>query len=250
VAAGQPEVLLILSPGSDPHGFEPRPRDVTALTGVALVFAVGLGLDPWAPSLARSAGTGAGVFELGPLLDPILAPRGVVQPEAVIDSHFWLDPVRAQRAVDVIVEALSGLRPEEEPSYRLRAEEIRRSIHALHMELGRRAAGWRRRRIITSHGSFFYFAERYGLEVVGVVEPVPGREPSGRHMADLVGLLRQAEPPALFAEPQLDPQLVTSLARETRVALHEADPLGGRDATDSYEKILRRVADAMDEALR
>ena len=64
-------------------------------------------------------------------MDPILAPPGMIRPEPLIDPHFWTDPVRAQRAVDVIVEALSGLDPEGAPFYRERASDVRRSIQAL-----------------------------------------------------------------------------------------------------------------------
>ena len=105
-------VQLILPPGLDPHDYEPRPRDVAGLADAGLIFAVGLGLDPWAQRLARAAGAGeARVFELGPLMDPILAPPGLIRAEPLIDPHFWTDPVRALRAVDVIVEALSRPRP-------------------------------------------------------------------------------------------------------------------------------------------
>ena len=123
VAGDRLEVRLILAPGLDPHDYEPRPKDVVGLEDAGLIFAVGLGLDPWAQSLARSAGAGeARVFELGPLMDPILAPPGMIRPEPLIDPHFWTDPVRAQRAVDVIVEALSGLDPPGAPFYRERGE--------------------------------------------------------------------------------------------------------------------------------
>ena len=66
VAGDRLEVRLILAPGLDPHDYEPRPQDVVGLEDAGLIFAVGLGLDPWAQSLARSAGAGeARVFELG-----------------------------------------------------------------------------------------------------------------------------------------------------------------------------------------
>ena len=102
VAGDRLDVRLILAPGLDPHDYEPRPKDVAGLADASLIFAVGLGLDPWAQGLARSAGAGeARVFELGPLMDPILAPPGLIRPEPLIDPHFWTDPVRAQRTVDV-----------------------------------------------------------------------------------------------------------------------------------------------------
>jgi ABC-type Zn uptake system ZnuABC Zn-binding protein ZnuA len=251
VAGDQLAVHLVLPPGADPHGYEPRPRDVAALADTSLVFAVGLGLDPWAQGMARAAGAGeARVFELGPLMDPILAPAGVIRAEPFIDGHFWTDPVRALRAVDVIVDALSGLEPAGAPFFRERGHEVRRSIEAAHADVARRAAGWPRRRVVTFHGSLFYFAARYGLQVVGVVEPVPGSEPTAQHVEAVVALLRGPQPAALFVEPQLDGQLARSIAREAGVGVHEVDPMGGVGDAASYEGTLRGIARAMDEALR
>jgi len=191
VAGDRLEIRLILAPGLDPHHYEPRPKDVVGLEDAGLIFAVGLDLDPWAQALARSAGAGeARVFELGPLMDPILAPPGMIRPEPLIDPHFWTDPVRAQRAVDVIVEALSGLDPEGAPFYRERASGVRRSIQALHVEVGRQAQTWTHRKLVTFHGSLFYFASRYGLSVVGVVQPLPGSEPSAQHVQAIVAELK------------------------------------------------------------
>jgi len=251
VADDRLDVRLILAPGLDPHDYEPRPKDVAGLADASLIFAVGLGLDPWAHGLARSAGAGeACVFELGPLMDPILAPPGLIRREPLIDPHFWTDPVRAQRAVDVIVEALSGLDPEGGPFYRERGGALSRSIQAVHADVARQAETWRRRRLVTLHGSLFYFAARYGLQVVGVVLTVPGTEPTAQHMAALVAELRSPDPPVLFSEPQMESQVATALAREAGAGVHQVDPLGGGPKAASYEDLVRGIAAAMDEALR
>jgi zinc transport system substrate-binding protein len=251
VADDRLDVRLILAPGLDPHDYEPRPKDVAGLADASLIFAVGLGLDPWAQGVARSAGAGeARVFELGPLMDPILAPPGLIRPEPLIDPHFWTDPVRAQRAVDVIVEALSGLDPEGGPFYRERGGALRRSIQAVHEDIARQAETWSRRRLVTFHGSLFYFAARYGLQVVGVVQPVPGTEPTAQHMTALVAALRGPDPASLFTEPQMPSPLAGALAREAEVGVHEVDPLGGGPKAASYEDLLRGIARSMDEALR
>jgi len=245
------DVHLMLAPGLDVHGYEPRPRDVEALSNASLIFAVGLGLDTWAQDLARSAGAGeARVFEIGPLMDPILAPSGLIRSEPMIDAHFWLDPIRAGQAVDVIVEALGGLDPVGGPFYRSRGQDLKRSFQALHGEIAARAARWPRRRIVTFHGSLFYFAERYDLDVVGVVEPVPGQEPTAQHLAALIDLLRADEPAVLFSEPQMDDVLARALAREADVETHEVNPMGGTPGTDNYELLMRRLAAVMDEALQ
>ncbi|HUL79542.1 MAG TPA: metal ABC transporter substrate-binding protein [Vicinamibacteria bacterium] len=252
VADDRLDVRLILAPGLDPHSYEPRPKDVAGLADAGLIFAVGLGLDPWAQSLARSAGAGeARVFELGPLMDPILAPPGLIRPEPLIDPHFWTDPLRAQRAVDVIVEALSGLDSEGGPFYRERGGAVKRSIQALHADVARRAETWTRRRIVTFHGSLFYFAARYGLQVVGVVQPVPGTEPTAQHMSAIVAELRGTPSAVLFTEPQMSAQLAEAIAREAGLAaVREVDPLGGGPRAGSYEDLVRGIAQTMDEALR
>jgi ABC-type Zn uptake system ZnuABC Zn-binding protein ZnuA len=251
VAGDRLEIRLILAPGLDPHHYEPKPKDVIGLEDAGLIFAVGLELDPWAQALARSAGAGeARVFELGPLMDPILAPPGMIRPEPLIDPHFWTDPVRAQRAIDVIVEALSGLDPEGAPFYRERASALRRSIQALHAEVGRQAETWTHRKIVTFHGSLFYFAARYGLQVVGVVQPVPGSEPSAQHMQALLAELRADPPAALFTEPQLESQLAQALAREAGVVAHPVDALGGGPGAESYEELVRGIVRSLDGALR
>ncbi len=251
VAGDRLEVQLLLAPGLDAHDYEPRPRDVAGISDAGLIFAVGLGLDTWAQRLARAAGIGeARVFEIGPLMDPILAPPGLIRSEPLIDAHFWTDPVRAQSAVDVIIDALSSLDVEGGPFYRERGQLLKRSIAAVHAEVAERAPRWRRRRIVSFHGSLFYFASRYGLQVVSVVQPVPGSEPTAQHMTALTGLLRGADPPALFVEPQLEGQLARALARETGAVVHEVDPMGGGPRAASYEELLRGIAASMEEALR
>jgi ABC-type Zn uptake system ZnuABC Zn-binding protein ZnuA len=250
LAGDRLDVHLILAPGLDAHSYDPRPRDVTSLADSSLIFAVGLGLDEWAHALARNAGAGeARVFEIGPLMDPILAPSGLIRNEPFIDAHFWLDPMRARRAVDVIVEALGAVDPRGSPFYRASGEELKRSFKAVHEEIGSRATRWPRRRLITFHGSLFYFADRYDLEVVGVVEPVPGQEPTAQHLAALIDLLRAPEPAVLFSEPQMDAVLAEALAREAGVEAHEVDPMGGQPGTSSYEQLMRRLLEVMNEAL-
>jgi zinc transport system substrate-binding protein len=245
VAGDRARVHLVLPPGHDHHSFDPRPQDVAGLAQSALVFGVGLGLDDWVQDLASRAGAGAAtVFEVGPLLDPILMPDG-----KTVDPHFWLDPVRMQQAVDVIVGALTNLDAEEGPLYRQRGEEVKQSLHELHREIARRAGGWTKRSIVTFHDSMRYFTDRYGLEVVAVVEPVPGQEPTAKHLAEVVETLKTTQA-ALLSEPQLDPRPARVLASEAGVPVFEVDPQGGSASTDSYEKLMRQIADVLDKALQ
>jgi ABC-type Zn uptake system ZnuABC Zn-binding protein ZnuA len=258
VAGPHLPVQLVLPPGQTEHSFDPKPRDVEGLADAQLIFAVGLGLDEWLQTLVKSAGTGtAKVFELAPLLDPILIPPGIPKeegepkPEAEsVDAHFWMDPVRMQQAVDLIVGALQRMDPEEGPRFREHGNEVKHSLALLHDEISRRVQGWRRRRIVTFHGSLFYFADRYHLQVVAVVEPLPGREPSAGYLAEVLKTIRKGEAAALFSEPQLDRRPAQLMASEADLPLYELDPLGGGPGADSYEKLLLRNVDVLERALK
>jgi zinc transport system substrate-binding protein len=262
VAGKRLEVDLVLPPGHTTHYFDPKPQDVAKLADAQIVFAVGLGLDGWVAEMAKNAGAGKErVFDVGPLVDPILVPERVVRlaegegasgrgAESPIDPHFWLDPVRAARATDVVVAALQKLDPGEAPFYRIRGDDLKRSLEALHQRIGRRSGAWAHRTLVTFHGSMYYYADRYRLEVAAVVEPVPGREPTARYMADVLETIRKAGVVALFSEPQLDPRAARAIAGEAGLPLYEIDPVGGSPGVDTYEKVLDQVTDVLDKALR
>ena len=151
----------------------------------------------------------------------------------------------------MIVEALSGLDPEGAPFYRERASALRRSIQALHVEVSRQAETWSHRKIVTFHGSLFYFAQRYGLQVVGVVQPIPGSEPSAQHMQ---ALRRRADRAAAGRALHRAAARVAARARHSRttpgVTAHPIDALGGGPGAESYEEVVRGIARTLDGALR
>jgi ABC-type Zn uptake system ZnuABC Zn-binding protein ZnuA len=252
------KVELVLPPGNTTHHFDAAPRDVARLSGSSLVFGVGLGLDGWLSDLVRNAGADqVRIFELGPLVDPALVPADALSPPAAegtaaagpIDPHFWLDPVRMRQVVDLMVDACRNLDPEGGPGYTLRGDEVKASLLRLHTELEARKERWKGAPVVTFHGSLFYFARRYGVEVAAVVEPIPGQEPTPRHLESVVRAAREKGARALFTEPQLHAGPAQAIARETGLPVFEIDPVGGLPATDSYEKLLLQIAGTLERAL-
>ncbi len=262
VAGDRFEVLCVLPPGRTEHSYEPTPRELAVLAETDLAFAVGLGLDGWLQRVVTHAAVGARTVELGAALTPrrfTPAEIGVVgghdhdghgHSHGAHDPHFWLDPLRMIEVVDPIVEALTALEPSAREALSRRGEEEKARLRELHAAIEASSRRWRRRDIVTFHGSFGYFAERYGLRVVAVVEPQPGREPTPRYVEEVVGVLRAQESAALFYEPQLDPRAARIVAREAGRAAHELDPLGGTEGRASYEALLLHDVAVLDEALR
>jgi zinc transport system substrate-binding protein len=167
-----------------------------------------------------------------------------------LDPHFWLDPVRMIEAVDLMVTAFIRLDPAAADSFRSRGDEVKRSLRALDERLRAERATFTRDTIITFHGSFGYFADRYNLHIAAVVEPSPGREPTARYLAEVLAVIAATHPAALFSEPQLDPRPAQVIAQDARLPLFELDPVGGTEGVATYEELMLHNGSVLARALR
>ncbi|HEX9435859.1 MAG TPA: metal ABC transporter substrate-binding protein, partial [Candidatus Limnocylindria bacterium] len=125
----------------------------------------------------------------------------------------------------------------------------------LHDEMKKKAAEVpaARRKLVTSHDAFPYFAKAYGFEIVGFVQPEADKEPSPAELAELVAKVKAAGVPAIFVESQASPKLSEALAKEAGVKRIvtdiPTDSLQDKPA-DTYVGLLRTVMDRIVAALK
>lgn len=171
----------------------------------------------------------------------------------VYDPHVWLDPTLCEFVVLALGEEFSRADPANASYYRERAKESVEGLRALDEEIGAILADLPSRRFVSFHSSLTYFARRYGLEQVGVIEELPGKEPSAGEIADLVEMVRVMGVRAVFAESQFSPRAAEAIAEASGggVVVEVIDPLEdpGDPASGSYAgmmlELARRVAAAL-----
>ncbi len=154
------------------------------------------------------------------------------------DPHFWLDPQRAARVVEVLVAELSTLDPGGAELFARNGAALAAELDELDARIEARARTWSKRTIVTFHGSFTYYAARYGLRIAAVIEPLPGKEPTPQYVAEVLAAIRRGRAAALFSEPQLDRRPAEVIAAEGKLPLGELDPVGGLPGRDSYAALL------------
>ena len=140
----------------------------------------------------------------------------------LLDPHFWFDPLRVKEAVSSIAAKLSELDPEGAQVYQANASAYNQELDALHgwiqEEVAKLPAD--RRKLVTSHDSFQYFAERYGFEMVGAILPTNiEREPTAQELAELVEAIEHEGVSAIFAEKSQSDRLGRRIAEETGAQL-------------------------------
>lgn len=244
---GLVEVVTIVPAGGDPHAFEPSLADRGAMDDAELVVANGLGLEEGLEdTIDASEKSGTPVFRVADHLEALDD-----------DPHIWFDPARVAGALDDLGAALVASAGIDADSVAACVADYRAELDAVDAEIVTLVADLpeSRRKLVTSHDSMGYFANRYGFSVVGTVIPVPSTlaQASPAQLEDLAETIESAAVPAIFAEVQHSTADVEALAnRVGDVAVVTLDtgslgvPGGG---ADTYIGFLRTNAAAIVTAL-
>ena len=215
---GDQIALTVLMPvGADPHSFEPTPTDVMAVSRAHVVFANGLGLEEFLDELIENAGGDRPVVPVSLGIEVrTLEGKGV-------DPHVWFSPVNVVVWTENIQRALAALDPAHREGYETNARRYIRELEALDEWIEAQVANIPpdRRKMVTDHRAFGYFADRYGLEMVGAVVKSFSTvaEPSAQELAALEETIRQYDVPAIFVGINVNQALVQRVAEDTGIRL-------------------------------
>ena len=226
VAGSRAQVDQILRPNSDPHSYEPRPSDAAGLTHARLVVRSGGEVDDWLGGLLDSAGGGV------PVLNLINHVR-TRELDGDLDPHWWQDPRNAETAVSAIRRAMVKADPAGRRVYDRNARAYLAKLRRLDRATARCVARIpaRLRKLVTTHDALGYYADRYGIQVIGAVIPSLSTQaqPSAKDVQALVDQIRRAGVKAIYPESSLNAKLERAVARESGAVVGRAlwaDSLG------------------------
>jgi len=253
------EVVQLLSPGSSPHTFEPRPSDLRQLEHAAALFYVGPDLDKeWVGRLPA-----AKKIEMLHLVPPeflLPAPAGqqheslhaggIQSAQKEIDPHFWTDPLTVKAMIDNLVTTLINIDSAGREEYLANARKFKTELDQLHSHAMQLSSTIKGKPIILFHPSFNYFIKRYGLFLAGLIEPVPGKEPTPRFLKETLDTIEELRVKALFSEVQLADKSAKVLAEAAGIGLYKLDPIGGVPGRQSYRDLILYNLQTLVDALQ
>lgn len=244
----------ILQPNTDPHEYEPRPSDVAGAAEATLVFANGDGLDEWIGQVVSDGGSDARVVDLGASVPERLPGESSGAEASRYDPHWWHDPRNAEAAVREIERRLAAAAdPSRRRLFERNAGAYLVKLRALDAGIARCMAlvPPSRRKLVTDHDAFGYFADRYGIDVVGAVIPSQATQaqPSAKDLSALAELIEREHVKAIFPESSLSPKVAEAIASQTGATAEYTlygDTLGpeGSDGA-TYLRMEAANADAM-----
>ena len=237
------------------HDYQLQTSDMKVLSGADAFVVNGAGMEAFLPEIARAlphlpvieASEGIDLLENGDAVE-ILESE-----DEEVNSHLWLDPVRAVRMAENIAAGLVRLMPEEESVISANLQDYRSRLETLDQQLREGLEDLPRRDIVTFHEAFPYFAAAYGLHVVAVVSKEPGEVLTPAQMSVLVREIIRLGNPPLFVEPQYTDLSAQTLSRETGSSVWSLDPMvtGPEENVpfDYYETVMLQNMETLIDAL-
>lgn len=244
----------ILQPGADPHVYEPVPQDSIALEKADLILYNGYNLEPGLIKLMKAASTSGKKVAVGEVVKPLdFQYQGQIQP----DPHVWGTAKNAILMVNKIRDELILLSPEDQAIFDKNTEKLTQDLTQVDRWIQQQIATIppNQRKLVTTHDAFQYYANAYGLEVIGTLIGISTEEqPSAKTVKDLATSIQKAGVPAIFAETTINPKLITTVADESGVKLAPeqlySDSIGAPGSQgDTYIKMLVKNTKTIVEAL-
>lgn len=255
VVGDRAEVTVLLPPDADPHTFEPRPGDLTAVSRAQVLFKNGAGLEAFLEPLLRNAGSAPLIVECAEGLKLRTMEEDGQQ---IADPHLWFDVRNAIHYVERIRDGLIQADPAGRDVYTANADHTIAQLNELDAWIVEQVnqVPPEQRKLVTSHDTLGYFADRYGFEVIGALFPTSGVEaqPSAQEIASLMEAIKAAGVKAIFTESTVDPKFAEQIARDAGVKVVTklyTDALGGPGSgAETYMDMMRHNVQAIVEALK
>ena len=233
IAGDAVEVNVMVGKGADPHTYEPKPKQMTALEKSDLYFAIGIEFEEaWLPKFQKSypnlkiVKTDAGVEKIkfeGHHEHADHDHHDHEHHHGEFDPHIWLDPVSVKIQAKNIAAALSEKYPENKALFEANLAKFEAKLDELDGFIKSTLANVKNREFIVYHPSWGYFAKRYDLEQIAI--EVDGKEPKPAELKELIEEAKEHGVKVIFVAPQFSKKAAQTIAKESGASVVEIDQL-------------------------
>jgi len=248
VGGDRVSVTNLVGPEGDVHVYSPAPADVRKIADAKLLVINGLGLEGWLPRLLQASGSKAPI---------VITTNGIatIRVGSDADPHAWQSVANAKIYVANIRDALVAADPSDAEMFRSQAQIYLAKLDALDREVREAIAKIppSRRKVISTHDAFGYFASAYGVEFIAPVGVSTESEPSARDIAAIITQIKTKKIPAVFLENISDPRLIRRISAETGAkvggTLFSDSLTGEKGDAPTYIDMVRHNIKALTSAL-
>ena len=233
----------------DPHFVEAKPSFILKLQKADVLVVVGRELEiGWLPPLIQQSRNSKikpgseGYLDSSLQASILEVPTGQVtramgDVHPLGNPHYWMDPENGKRVGKEIAQKLTQLRPNDKVFFEQKLTDFTTALDAAQKRWLAQMAPYKGTKVVTYHRSFPNFAERFGLDIIGNVEPKPGIPPSPQHTLDLINEMKRQNVKVMLIEPYFDLKTPNAIGRDTGAQVLVMPPsVGGvKEITDYFK---------------
>jgi ABC-type Zn uptake system ZnuABC Zn-binding protein ZnuA len=260
VAGDLADIEGVVPEGTNSHTFEPAPSVAEELSEADLIFINGLGLEEPTKNLAReNLKAGAKIVELGSEVLPEsdwIFDFSFPKEEGKPNPHLWTDPTYATRYAEIVRRELTARDTANGAAYQKHYDAFADLVTRfdLAMRTSFDTLPREKRRLLTYHDAYAYFARTYGWQVIGAIQVENFEDPSPREVAALIDQVKESKVPAIFGSEVFPSPVLAQIGKEAGVQYVDVlrdDDLPGKpgDPEHSWVGLMRFDYVTMVEAL-
>jgi manganese/iron transport system substrate-binding protein len=257
IAQDTVDLTCLIPAGIDPHVYEPKPDDRKAIEQAKLILYAGYNFEPSLIKLIQASKNSApkvAVNEIAvsqPLAGEEHEHEGEEKAQTdhepgEADPHVWNSAQNGIHIVETVRDNLKKLSPNNAAQYTSNAQKMTSQLTQLDSWIKSQISTIpaNQRKLVTTHDALGYYSKAYGIPLEGALQGISTEEkPTARRVKELVGVIKSANVPTIFAETTVNPKLIEAVAKEAKVKVSDrelfADGLGEKGTPgDTYQKML------------
>jgi zinc/manganese transport system substrate-binding protein len=256
VGGSKVAVTSIARGNQDLHSIEPRPSDVMRVKRADVVVRVGMDLDMWMDALLNAAANnsvshgGRGYVDASVGIQKLEVPREQVSGASgdihvFGNPHYWLDPLNGVVISQNILDGLKRVSPADAAYFEKNRNTFVTNLRAAMRRWQDKLGPYRGRKIVIYHDAWPYFNHRFGLVVLGCIEPKPGIPPTASHVASLIDRIKAEKQPVVIADAAFYPdKAAKTIAAKTGAEFFVIpSSVGGVKGADNYIALFDCIVD-------
>lgn len=266
VMRGVGEPYLIVKGSASPHTFALKPSDASALQNAQVIFRVGGSLERFLNAAIKSSNSNANVVAMSELSGVRLLPNRTGkawgrskrdhhehkhESTESVDPHIWLDPHNAIQMVGAIAQTLGVAEPARMFDFARNAASVAARLRELREKTKTTLKSVGNKHFMVFHDAFQYFENAFDVRAIGAISLGGSRAAGARRIKALQRQLARRQVDCVFAEPQFEPRIISTLLEGTTVRRGTLDPIGAgiKAGPNAYFQIIESNANALASCL-
>ncbi|HIC10438.1 MAG TPA: zinc ABC transporter substrate-binding protein [Campylobacterales bacterium] len=201
--------------GSEPHSFEPTPKNIIEISNSQLFVYTGTIIDRWAEEFTK----------LSPNSEKFLKASEYVEIVGN-DPHFWQSIENMEKLAKTISERLESLSPKDGGFFQVNLSTYLEELEKLKKSYKERLGSCRLHSIIVNHNAFSYLAKDFNISIYHIMGLSPDDRPSAKTLSNIVDIVKEKNISTLFFEELASDNVIRTIAKDTGVQVSSLSPLG------------------------